>query len=131
MAEDNVEVVRAMIEAFNARDRDTVLALADPDVEFRSAVEDRVYRGHAGLVQYRDDVETLWEGWRIEDNRFIDAGGDRVVHLYCVVGQGIGSGVAVTRAFATLWQLRDGKLLKGEVYLDPQQALADAGVSEG
>jgi hypothetical protein len=36
----------------------------------------------------------------------------------------------VSRENAILWHLRNGKLLKGEVYLDQREALQAAGLSE-
>jgi hypothetical protein len=48
-----------------------------------------------------------------------------------MVGRGAGSGVPVVgREIGALWQLRNGKLLKGEIYLDQRQALEAAGLSE-
>ena len=70
------------------------------------------------------------EDFHIEDSRFLNAGGDCVVQLYRLVGRGAGSGVPVSREIGALWQLRNGKLLKGEVYLDQRQALEAAGLSE-
>ncbi len=70
------------------------------------------------------------EDFHFEDTRFLDAGRDRVVILYRIVGRGAGSGVAVSRDVGALWQLRNGKLLKGEVYLDQRDALGAAGLRE-
>jgi ketosteroid isomerase-like protein len=130
MSEENVDVVRQAIEAFNTRDRDRLLSLLDPEIEFRSAVEQKTYRGHAGMVRYREDIDAVMEEFRIEGDRFLDAGRDRVVHLYRLVGRGAGSGVPVSREVGALWQLRNGKLLKGEIYLDQRQALEAAGLQE-
>jgi ketosteroid isomerase-like protein len=130
MSEENVDVVRQTIEAFNSRDRDRLLSLLDPEIEFRSAVEQKTYRGHAGMVRYREDIDAVMEEFRIEGDRFLDAGRDRVVHLYRLVGRGAGSGVPVSREVGALWQLRNGKLLKGEIYLDQRQALEAAGLQE-
>jgi ketosteroid isomerase-like protein len=130
MSQENVEVVRRAVEAFNAGDRARLLSFADPEVEFQSVVEQKVYRGADGLVQYREDVDAALEEFHTEDDRFLDAGGDRVVHLYRIVGRGAGSGVPVSRPVAALWHLRDGKLLKGQVYLDQQEALEAAGLRE-
>src|SRR5918994_2311789 len=130
MSEENVDVVRQAIEAFNSRDRDRLLSLLDPEIEFRSAVEQKTYRGHAGMVRSREDIDAVMEEFRIEGDRFLDAGRDRVVHLYRLVGRGAGSGVPVSREVGALWQLRNGKLLKGEVYLDQRQALEAAGLRE-
>jgi hypothetical protein len=87
LSEDNVEVVRRAVEAFNARDVERGLSLTDPEIEYRSVVEDKVYRGHAALVRFWLDVDAAMEEWHLDDNRFFDAGGDRVVHLYRVVGR--------------------------------------------
>jgi ketosteroid isomerase-like protein len=130
MSQENVEIVRQAVEAFNARDRDRLLDLMDPVIEFRSMFERKTYRGLAEMVQYREDLDAMLEEFHSEDDRLMDAGGDRVVYLYRVVGRGTGSGVPVSRENAILWQLRNGKLFKGEVYLDQGQALEAAGLSE-
>ena len=57
-------------------------------------------------------------------------GGAAILMLYRIVGRGAGSGVPVSGEFAILWQLRDGKLLKGQVYLDQRQALEAAGLPD-
>jgi ketosteroid isomerase-like protein len=129
MSEENIEIVRQAVEAFNARDRDRLLGLMDPEIEFRSVFERKTYRGLAEMVQYREDLDATLEEFHSEDDRFLDAGQDRVVYLYRVVGRGTGSGVPVSRENAILWRLRNGKLLKGEVYLDQGEALEAAGLS--
>jgi ketosteroid isomerase-like protein len=130
MSEENVEIVRQAVDAFNARDRDRLLGLMDPEIEFRSVFERKTYRGLAEMVQFREDLDATLEEFHSEDDRFLDAGEDRVVYLYRVVGRGRGSGVPVSRENAILWQLRNGKLFKGEVYLDQGQALEAAGLRE-
>jgi ketosteroid isomerase-like protein len=130
MSEENVEVVREAVDAFNARDRDRLLGLMDPEIEFRSVFERKTYRGLAEMVQFREDLDATLEEFHSEDDRFLDAGEDRVLYLYRVVGRGAGSGVPVSRENAILWHLRNGKLLKGEVYLDQREALQAAGLSE-
>ena|SRR5256885_16827680 len=129
MSEQNVEVVRQAVDAFNARDRDRLLSLMDPEIEFRSVFEQKTYRGLAEMLQYREDIDATLQEFHTEHDRFL-AGRDRVVHLYRIVGRGAGSGVPVSRENAILWQLRNGKLLKGRVYLDQRQALDAAGLSE-
>jgi ketosteroid isomerase-like protein len=130
MSQENVEIVRRAVDAFNAQDTERLLSMCDPAIEFRSAVEQKTYRGLDELVRYREGVAAVMEDFHIEDSRFLDAGGDRVVQLYRLVGRGAGSGVPVSREVSALWQLRNGKLLKGEVYLDQRQALEAAGLRE-
>jgi ketosteroid isomerase-like protein len=75
-------------------------------------------------------VAAVMEDFHMEDSRFLDAGRDRVVVLYRLVGRGAGSGVPVSREVGALWQLRNGKLLKGKMYLDQREALEAAGLRE-
>jgi ketosteroid isomerase-like protein len=134
MSQENVEIVRQAFDALNARDTDRALSMCDPEIEYRSAfvpaLAPKTYRGLDGMVRWREDVAAALEDFHVEDIRFLDAGGDRVVALYRIVVPGAGSGVPVSQEVGALWQLRNGKLLKGEVYLDQRQALEAAGLSE-
>jgi ketosteroid isomerase-like protein len=104
--------------------------MCEPEIEYRSAIEQKTYRGFDEMVRYREDIDAVMEGFHFEDSRFLDAGRDRVVHLYRLVGRGAESGVPVSQEVGALWQLRNGKLLKGEIYLDQRQALEAAGLRE-
>jgi ketosteroid isomerase-like protein len=130
MSQENVEIVRRAVDAFNALDVDRFLSMCEPEIEYRSAIEQKTYRGLDEMVRYREDIDAVMEDFHFEDSRFLDAGRDRVVHLYRLVGRGAGSGVPVSREVGALWQLRNGKLLKCEIYLDPRQALEAAGLRE-
>jgi ketosteroid isomerase-like protein len=130
MSQENVEVVRRAAAAFNAGDRDRLLALFDPEIEYRSPMEQRTYRGIEGMLRYRSDVDAVLEDFRTEEDRFLDVGGNRVLHLYRVLGRGAGSGVPVSRHNAILWQVRNGKLLRGQAYLEQREALEAVGLSE-
>jgi ketosteroid isomerase-like protein len=121
--------MRRMIDAFNRRDSDAALALCDPEVELESAlVEKQVYRGHEGLLKYRRDLDDVWSDWHVENDVVLEAGPDRVLHLYRIVGRGKGSGVVIEADIAMLWTLRDGRLLHGKVYLDQVEARGAAGL---
>jgi ketosteroid isomerase-like protein len=130
MSQENVEIVRRAVAAVNAGDVDRLLTLVDAEIEFRSPMEQMTYRGIAGIVRYANDVAAVMEDFHTEDDRFLDAGTDRVLHLYRVHGRGSGSGVPVSRHNAILWQLRDGKLLIGQGYLSQREALEAVGLSE-
>jgi ketosteroid isomerase-like protein len=130
MSEENMEIVRAGIEAWNAGDRNRAVSVFDPEIEFHSATERKTYRGLDGMARYREDVGAVIADFHFEDARIIDAGGDRVLGLYRIVGRGAGSGVPVSREVGSLWQLRNGKVIQGEIYLDQREALEAAGLSE-
>ncbi len=130
MSEQNVDFVRQAFDALNARDRERLLSMADPEIEYRSPLEQKTYRGLDGMVRWREDVAAALEDFHFEDIRFLDAGGDRVVALYRIVGRGAGSGVPVSRDVGAIWQLRNGKVLKVEIFWDQRQALEAAGLRE-
>jgi ketosteroid isomerase-like protein len=128
MSQENVEVVREAVDALNARSRQRLLSVFHPKVEFRSVAEQKVYRGYAGLEQYRHDVDSTLDGFRTEDDRFLDAETERVVHLYRVVARGLGSGAPVSQEMGAVHQLREGKILRVDTYLDQRGALEAAGL---
>jgi ketosteroid isomerase-like protein len=130
MSPDSVDVVCEAVAALNAGDRQRLLNLFHPEVEFRSAAEQRVYRGYAGLEQYRRDVGTTLDDFRTEGDRFLAGESERVVHLYRVVARGMGSGVPVSQEMGAVHQLRDGKILRVDTYLDQRDALEAAGLRE-
>jgi ketosteroid isomerase-like protein len=126
-ARGNVEVVKEAFAAWGRRDSASVRKLFDPEGEFRSAiaggVEGGVYSGHDDIERSFADLDEAFDDWHTEDERCLDLGGDKVVVLYRVVGKGKGSGVPIDRAVGILFTLRNGKVVLGEVHLDPQDAL--------
>jgi len=90
-----------------------------------------IYRGLDEIEGYMRDVEDAFEDWHSEDETYVDAGGGRVALLYRIVGRGKGSGVPIDQPIAILWTVRDGKIRRGEGYLDPEEALAALGLKEG
>ena len=123
--------MRRAAEAFERETR-TCSGLADPEIELRSVVEQKTYRGLDGMVRYREDVDAVMEDFHfdLEDSRFLDAGGDRVLALYRMAGRGAGSGVPVSQEVGALYELRNGKVLKLEIYLDQREALEASGLGE-
>ena len=131
MSQANVEAVRRLVEAFYARDGETVASVLDAEIEFESAlVEHKTYMGMAGMLEYRRDLDDAWAEWRSEGDRFLSAGSDRVVHLYRIVGTGKGSGVPVAQDIAILWTLRAGRVVRGKVFLDQTDALEALGLEQ-
>ena len=130
MSQENVEILRKLIAAFNAGDTETVLSLLHPEVEFNSAlVERKTYRGPMGIRQYGADLASVWDDRHTEDDRFL-AAGENVVHLYRITGRGKGSGVPVAQDIAVVWIFRDGKPWQGTVYAEQAQALEAVGLSD-
>jgi ketosteroid isomerase-like protein len=131
VSQENVEVVRSAVEAFFSDQPQRALTSMHPEIEFASTfVEGKTYRGPSALWEYKADLEDVWVDWHPEDSRFMEAGDDRVVWLYRIVGRGKGSGVPVDQAVAIVWTLRGRLIWRGQGYLDHREALEAVGLAE-
>jgi ketosteroid isomerase-like protein len=131
VSQENVEIVKRLVEAFYTRDTHAALSLLDRDMAFESAfAEAKTYKGIGEFAQYRRDVDEAWEEWRSEDDHFLSVGQTRVLHLYRIVGRGRGSGVPVAQDIAILWTVHEGRVVHGKAYLDQSEARRAAGRKE-
>ena len=76
------------------------------------------------------DIDATFEDWHTEDEEYLDAGGDRLLLLYRIVGRGKGSGVPIDQRIAILWTVRGEQLALGVAYLEPEEAMRAAGLAE-
>jgi ketosteroid isomerase-like protein len=131
MSEQNVELYRRGIEAFNRRDLDAFLALADPDVVGMSrvlAIEGKSYRGHEGTREWWQDLLGVFPGFTIEIVTVRDVKDLTIAELRNSA-HAEGSG-----ALAELvWQVsewRNARVIRWQIYDSEQEALEAAGLSE-
>lgn len=64
MSQENVEIAKRCIDAFNASDVDAFNALATPDFEWSPsmvAIEGEVFRGSEGIRRYFASLSNAWE----------------------------------------------------------------------
>jgi hypothetical protein len=98
MSEENAELLRRAVDAYNRRDVEALCAELDPEVEWRPALpgllaeQAQGYRGHAGIGAMFDDFDDVLD----------------LIHL----------------------EYTDGKGIRIPGYLDPEQALEEAGLAE-
>ena len=122
--------LRRGYEALSEGDIDTVLDLLDPDVEIRDrpeAPDASVHQGHEGV---REVFETNVESFETVDlvpERFI-GDDEHMVVVLLMRARGRGSGVPVEERIAHLWRFDDGRAKELQVYSDPADAIADAGM---
>jgi ketosteroid isomerase-like protein len=131
MSQENVELVRRGIEAWNGRDLDTLTELWHADGEFllpRNLFEGGSYRGHDWRRALEDATES-WDEARYEVEEVRDLG-NRVLVLGRAVNVGKNAGPRVEYALAWVYTVRDGKVSTGQPYLDRQEALEAVGLSE-
>src|SRR5262245_28772561 len=84
MSQENVEVVRAALDAWNRGDWDSVLPFPDPDIEWHNsgAVPDlgAVYHGHEGVRDFWNRWAGSWDEIRLDAEEYVDLT-DRVLLL--------------------------------------------------
>jgi ketosteroid isomerase-like protein len=132
MSEENVESVRAGIEAFNSEDWDAILEHAAPDfvLDMSRAIGPQ-QRGMYRLDQLRsffEDFTETYESFRIEADEFIDAG-EHVVVPQTAHARGR-DGIEATARTAFVYTLRDGAIARMVMYQGRQEALEAAGLEE-
>jgi ketosteroid isomerase-like protein len=137
MSDENVEICKRAFEILGRLDPaagvEAVLEYADPEIVFESAIvsgaEGNAYRGHEGLRAWAADSEAAFDKLRTTAEEFRDLD-DRVLMLGRVFGRGRESGAVVESQIAFLSTLRGGRIVHSKGFLDWNQALEAAGLSE-
>jgi uncharacterized protein len=131
MSEENVKVVRRGTDAWNRDDLDEWLAGFAQEAEWHTTglVDQKVYRGREGLARYwaevREDLDEM--NTSVSEIRAI---GDHVLVAATLTGRGKRSKVPYKLPVWWVTTVRDGLAVRVESYLDPEQALEAAGLSE-
>src|SRR5438874_1250690 len=126
MSRENVEVVRALVEHWNAGVRSVLTEYLDPAVELESpfsSVSGPPYRGHAGIEEWTRELDEQFSVWRLrlDDVREV---GNTVIAVGSVHGRGRASGIvfdqpsAVVAAFGS-----DHRISRARIYADVDAAL--------
>jgi uncharacterized protein len=71
-----------------------------------------------------------WEHWVVEVEDYVTAG-DYVVALCRYTGRGKGSGVDVDTIGAHVWKIRDGEVVRLEIFSSRERGLKSAGIDPG
>jgi len=133
MSQENVEIAKRGIDAFNRRDVDGWADLMTSDFEFVPAllrvVEGGSYRGREGVERYFAEISDAWEEIRIVAEEIRDLG-DRVLVLGRIEGRGRGSGVPVDAPLGFVVDVRGGNMSRTRGYLDQAEALQSVGLAE-
>jgi ketosteroid isomerase-like protein len=134
MSQENVEVVRRVVEALNARDLDRYyIEFFDPEVEWRTSAEDpdaATHRGRQAYKRYLEGWLESFDGLHVDVEEYIDVGDDRVFTWTRWTGRGRASGAPADWYLAVIFTIRDSKVVRGEEYFDRNEALEAAGLRE-
>ena len=131
MSEENVEIVRSNVEAFERGDWDFAFANVSPEIEWEETAglgpDASVYRGSDEARKALESWLGMWEDYESEVVRYVDAG-DEVVVLGRERGRGR-SGVTVERDIAQVHALNDGQVVRVRLFASWREALEAAGLS--
>ena len=138
MSRENVEIVRrgyellasasdesarrAAYPQFSHPDAEIVPPAAYPDAETS-------YRGVEGALRWQQELDEIWDDWRIEAERIQDAG-DRIVVFVRVSGTAKQSRASVSISTAHVLTMRDGRMTRLEIFLDRRDALKAVGLAD-
>jgi len=133
MSQQNVEIVRRAIELLERGDWRGLADLFDPEVELHGTVggleEGKIVRGLSQIRQaFQTEEDEVWDEHRIEPQEFIDAG-DRVVVFQREYQRSKG-GAELVIDTASILDLRDGRIVRMQGYMNPAEAVEAAGLSE-
>lgn len=136
MSRENVELVRWGYAMFAAGDLDAVAELMADDAELPgggglgvTGTAAGTRYGPEGFLRGSEDALESFEEYSVEPEDFIDAG-ETVVVPVRISGRGRTSGATIETRLAHLWVLRDGKVIRSEIYRTVSEALKAAGLSE-
>jgi ketosteroid isomerase-like protein len=134
VSEQNVELVKWAIDAFNRRDRqgpDVYNALYTPDFEWSPslphALERDSYQGLEGVETVLGEVQDIFAYYRVYADEFRDLG-DRVLMLGRQEARGRASGVPVDAPIAMIWEFRGDRISRVRSYTDRGEALKAVGL---
>jgi ketosteroid isomerase-like protein len=131
MSQENVEVVRAHFEAWNAEDMDAFRELHAPGVIAQLPEgwpESGPFVGREAVMRQAEQQRETWDADALEPTSdFIDAA-DRVVVRF--IWRGVGHGPEAKMEVTGVYTVRKGQIVFFEFFWDHAEALETLGLSE-
>jgi ketosteroid isomerase-like protein len=131
VSDRTVEIVREVTDAFARGDLEAVFAAVAPEIEWDFThtdqwPEQKVYRGYEAVLEFFRAWTEEWDDYHFEVEEIRDAGNQAVVVIRDE-GTGKRSGLKLERTHGELWTVRDGKVIRIELFDDKDAALAAVG----
>jgi ketosteroid isomerase-like protein len=131
MSQENVKIVRALFDAWNAGDMDALRESYDPGIILRTLEgwpEPGPFVGREAVMRWWEQIRETWDADAIElISDFIDAGDRVAVRL---IWHGTGHGPEMNMEMTQVATVRKGKILGTEFFWDHAEALEAVGLSE-
>jgi ketosteroid isomerase-like protein len=131
MSQENVEIVRAAIDALNRRDLEAALKHVDPGFEFDFSRAVGLLRGVFKPDQMRafwDEIFGMWEAVRFEIDEIVEAG-EQVAVSSADYYRGR-DGIELTIHPCSVWTFRNGRVVHLCFYQEWHEALEAVGLAE-
>jgi ketosteroid isomerase-like protein len=132
MSQENVEIVRRMLEAGVQERVKGVLGYLDVEIEWTTTdayLEQATYRGHEGVRSYLEALSDEFDDFRVEPVELIDAG-EHVIACVRTTGRGKVSGAPVYLTLTAVCLVRSGKIIRIRNYPEKTEALEAVGLRE-
>ena len=133
MSQENVERIRAAYAAFNRGDFDAVVENWGEDAEFvapEDMPEQSRFRGRSGYRQFLASMFDVFDEFRSEPERIVEAGPNRYLVFVIERYRPKGQETAVEARLAHVITMGDGRMRRLQVFLDRRDALEAVGLSE-
>jgi ketosteroid isomerase-like protein len=134
MSQENVEVVRRMLQAFADGGLDAMAEFWDPDIDWRAAegaVDDvGEMHGPVALRRYVQDWIDTFDDFSVVVEQLRDVGDNRVLGVQRLTGRAKLSGTQTDLRYALVSTISDGKVVRAREYMSLDQALEAVGLSE-
>jgi uncharacterized protein len=130
MAPGNVDLIRPIYDEWGRGNWQPRFDVYDEHMEWGYSDD---FPGLAGVYEDHETPNprmrawlSPWEHWRVEVDEYIEIG-DHVVVLATYIGRGKGSGVEIRQEGAHVFKLRDGKVVRLEIFASRRKALESVG----
>jgi len=130
VARENLEIVQRGFEAFNAGGVEGIIPFVHPEFEATTppnlASEPDTYRGYDGIRRWFDSFYEVMDEIRWDAHSFQEAG-EMVIVVFTLRARGKTTGLDFGQDAVMLWELRDGKAIRLELFATLGEAQAAAG----
>src|SRR5215208_1687685 len=132
MSQENVEVVRGAIDAYNRRDFAAIRAFNHPQVEVdwsaSRGLEARIYQGEEDVMRFMQSFLGMFEQVKMEPDRFIESGDSVVVpNRTQLRGR---DGIETVARSTIVFEVRSGRVARMCLYQETREALDAVGLRE-
>jgi ketosteroid isomerase-like protein len=135
MSEENVEIVRRVLDGFSQSDRESVGPLLHPDLEWKTVVGPllgvETISGRDAMLRFAfEDLPDAIENQHVEVEELEDLGEGGVLVVARYAGRGRTSGIELDQRIASVHRLSEGMIISVGDFPNRAEALEAAGLLE-